>query len=107
MNQTDLYDLFELYNLTLFENELCSEISIEFVNLSEQNLYGSFDLLDGSIYIHCELDRIETKWTLIHEMIHLWQWQKYRQLNHKIRFTKKADELSKIVGFNIPIYIDD
>ena len=107
MNQTELENLFDFYNSSLFDNILCSEIAVEFSDLSHINYYGLFDKDDGIIDIHCELDKIEIKQTLIHEMIHVWQWEQYKQLNHKKRFVAKADELGKIVGFTIPIYIDD
>lgn len=102
-----LLRLYDSYNQMLFNNELNSEIAVEYADLTKGELYGNFDCVDGCISIRHVLPHGQIKSVLIHEMIHVWQWEKYRQLNHKKRFVTKAAELSNILGFKIPIYIDD
>lgn len=43
-----------------------------------------------------KVSRDEVKNTMIHEMIHLWQWVTYQDMNHLTTFKEKAREVERI-----------
>ncbi len=107
MNVEYLNTRFILYNKLLFSDKLPKETIIYLLDLSNDNLLGSFDIESKSISIHCELEIHEVDKVLIHEMIHLWEFIRFERCGHGKIFRDKAKRIRKITKFKIPIYGDE
>lgn len=90
-------DLAKEYNELYFKNEL----NIEDINFFENNrLYrtrGRFAIRNGKQTIELSpfvlKDENETKQTLVHELIHAWQYQKNQRLGHGSSFKNKSYQI--------------
>ena len=88
-----MYHWFNEFNDKYFDNELfMPTFQIKQTKTYLGKAFGSRNHIIISNY----LDRTEKEFqnTFIHEMIHLWQWKKYRDVNHGYTFKKKAAEIN-------------
>lgn len=54
-----------------------------------------------SISIYYDRSEFEFKNTFIHEMIHQWQWETYRDVNHGYTFKTMAERINRMGGWKI------
>lgn len=102
---TDLENWYDEFNAKYFNNEL-KRCPIH-INKTKRAL-GQFDrrsdwfgtrcFIKISNYFDRPMKDIQN--TLIHEMIHQWQWVKYHKCDHGTTFKNKASEINKD-GWNI------
>ena len=101
---------FNLFNEKYFNNSLpvvdikyCNSKSYVGIFNPNKNKNGRFTIKISQYY---ELPIIEIENTLIHEMIHLWQWvNNYRDV-HGSSFIKKMNEINSIGNHNIAVVAD-
>lgn len=89
-----MYHWFNEYNEKYFDNELFMP---DFKIKKTKSYLGKAFCLKNVLIISTYLDRTEKEYqnTFIHEMIHFWQWQNYRMVDHKETFRRKAAEINK------------
>lgn len=101
-----LYDMFETFNRKYFNNRLDDNMLVIKISKGQGRL-GYFHALwrttgEEVIGISDWYERSEhdVSQTMLHEMIHMWQWQVYKRVNHGKTFKMKAEEINRD-GWNI------
>lgn len=107
---TQLQAYFNIFNKKYFGDSLpiadikyCNSKSYVGIFNPRKNKNGRYTIKISRYY---ELPIIEVENTLIHEMIHLWQWvNKYYDV-HGASFIKKMNEINKFGNHNISVVAD-
>lgn len=96
----DLEVKFDEYNDKYFWSRLEKP---RFVVTHTRRRLGCFKGLDMVIEVsdYFARDEHEVMQTLVHEMIHAWQWQEYRDVNHGSTFKRKAEDIRRYGEFDI------
>lgn len=101
IEEMNLYKLFKFYNKTLFNNQLIKP-RIRWFN--KKGFDGLFEGESDGEYIFAQIkinENAEVHSTLIHEMVHLYQFQFNHNVNHGKSFKAWHRRIKKQMGINI------
>lgn len=91
-----LAELFNEVNKEFFDNSL-PNVTLRISNgkrtLGQFSINQIFGTKTISISKYYKVTREDVKETMIHEMVHLWQWQTYRIIDHLKTFKAKSKEI--------------
>ena len=94
--------LFNFYNLTLFNGVLVKPRIKLFKSKHYLGLFDGYEDEDGFIFATIRLEKHADKHsTLLHEMVHLYQFQFNHKVNHKGSFKAWRRRIKKLTGIDI------
>lgn len=93
-----LVELFNEANKEFFDNSLpvvIFKISNSKSTLGKFSVNQIFNTKTISISKYYRVTREDVKETMIHEMVHLWQWETYKVIDHLTTFKAKSREIER------------
>jgi hypothetical protein len=101
MNTNYLESWFAVYNIAIFNSVISTDINIAFEDMTDIETIGYFDPETSTIGIADELDILEAKKTLLHEMIHAAEWTELKTCSHGSYFLDKSEKIYQTLGIEI------
>jgi hypothetical protein len=101
----DIFKLFDEYNKKYFFNQL-PFVDIFIEEETEGNCWGWFDSChddtsEPCIIIRADLREEYLEDTILHEMIHLWQYVKCYPVDHGTSFLRQIRRIKRISGVDV------
>jgi len=96
-----VHGLFAMYNCLIFQNEIPDNTNFVLEDLETCLVDGYWDPNSYTIGLDFNLEDEALRCTLLHEMIHAWDYKSRSVTDHGIVFQNKAYDILTLTGINV------